>query len=122
MSALQVNPQLLLQAFAETAADLFPDLQPRKAWLKRLRNAALTGLDTEVTKVIANLQDWSTSGVSNESSSTQWLRELSALSIAELAQATLNALSADEAAGGTGNAAPGDVRFADFSTSPCILG
>lgn len=119
MAAIDSDPQLLLRAFIETARDLFTDPKP---WLKSLRNVALVGNVTEVQAVLSNLQDWGAAAVANEGSSTQWLRELSAITIAQLAQAALDVITADEAAGGTGNAAPGNLRFADFSTAPSTLG
>lgn len=119
MATLENDPQLLLRAFIETARDLFPDPKP---WLKQLRNLALVGNVTAVDQVLSNLQDWGASSVAQEGSSTAWMRELSTLVIAQLAQAALDVITADEAAGGTGNAAPGNLRFADFSTAPCTLG
>ncbi|MBL9115525.1 MAG: hypothetical protein JNJ83_11015 [Verrucomicrobiaceae bacterium] len=122
MAAIDTNPDLLLRAFVETARDLFPSPADPKPWLKQLRNAALTGSTTVIGDVLSNLQDWGASAVANAGSSTQWMRELSAVVVAQLAQAALDIIVADEDAGGVGLAAPGNVRFADFSTQPCVLG
>ena len=116
MAAIESNPQLLLRAFLETARDLFPDPKP---WLKQLRNQALTGSETEIDKVLSNLQDWGASNISNEGSATQWMRALTALQIAELCQASLDIIAAD---GDTPGSGPGDVTHGYFGRQPSRLG
>jgi len=95
---------------------LFPDPKP---WLKALRNQALTGNATGISEVLSNLQDWGASSIANEGASTQWMRELSALTVAQLAQAALDVIAAEQD-GGVGGA--GSIRHVDFSHQPCTLG
>lgn len=119
MAAIETNPDLLLRAFIETARDLFEDPKP---WLKSLRNQALTGNTVAIEGVLSNLQDWGATGVASESSSTQWLRELSAITIAQLAQAALDVIKSDDSAGGVDLGSQSDIRYSDFSGRPCVLG
>lgn len=117
MAAFHSNPELRLRAFIETARDLFPDPKP---WLKNLRNVALVGNVTAVNEALANLQDWGAAAVSNEGSSTQWMREFPAGTIAELAQAALDVINAD---GDTPGSAPSsDVSHGYFGGRLVRLG
>ena len=118
MPALASNPELLLRAFVETAKDLFPTPADPKPWLKALRNEALTGKTTRVDEVLSNLQDWGASNVAHQGSATNWMRELSAVVIAELCQAALDQLTAEAA----GLAGTGRTTFAAFDSQPSELG
>lgn len=117
MAALDSNPELLLRAFLETARDLFADPKP---WLKQLRNHALTGSTVQISEVLSNLQDWGASSIANEGASTQWLRSLSALQIAELSQAALDMIAAD--GDEAGSAPASHVSHGYFGSNPTLLG
>jgi hypothetical protein len=116
--ALTSNPELLLRAFVETAKDLFPTPADPRPWLRALRNEALTGKSTRVDEVLSNLQDWGASNVAHQGSATNWIRELSAVVVAELCQAALDQLTA-EAAGISGTAR---TTFGAFDSEPSTLG
>jgi hypothetical protein len=122
VAALDSNPELLLAAFLRMVRRLFTSSTDQIAWLGALQQQALIGSDTGVAAVLTNLQDYTSTGVSADNSSTQWLRELTAVVIAQICEAALQRIEADVAAGGVGKAPSGNVRGVDFGSGPCVMG
>jgi hypothetical protein len=122
VAALDTNPDLLLAAFLRMVRRLFTSPAEQIVWLAALQQQALIGSDTGVAAVLTNLQDYTSSSVSADNSSTQWLRELTAISIAQICEAALQRIEADIEAGGVGKAPSGDVRGVDFGSGPCVMG
>lgn len=120
MAALESNPGLLLAGFLRLARR---QADP-KAWLEAIQSAAFTGNGTNVNEVLDRMQDQFASGVGSEGANTQWLREMSCLLIAQLCEAALQTIEAEEAAEeqGVGAGGPGSVRHADFSGYQSVLG
>lgn len=112
MAALQSNPEILTSALLRLARSRTDG----KAWLIAIQADALT----------ASLGgDVFGSSVSKTDSSTAWMRELPANIIAQIAEVCIQRLEAAEAAeeeGITGALPPGNIRQADFSKHPAILG
>jgi hypothetical protein len=120
VSAIAPNPQLLVSAFLR----LVRDQADPQAWAKALLFAALTGNPDSVAETLEKLQDHHAAEVRSDGGSTAWIRGMSCLEIAQLCEAALQTLEAEEAADddGLSPAAPGSVRHADFSGHPCTLG
>lgn len=120
MPGLEHNPDLLLSAFLRLARKQDDPAE----WIESLQSAALTGNSSDVAVILDKMQDQFAGNVSTEGGSTAWLRELSCILIAQLCEAALQRLEAEEAAeeAGTGAAPLGSVRYPDFSKYPCILG
>lgn len=120
MAALINNPQLLLAAFVRMTRGLYTTAAEQIAWLAALQQQALIGSATGVADVLANLQDYSATGVANEGASTQWLREYSAGTIAQLCEAALQLIEADGDTPGSG--ASDNTQHSSFGAFPTRLG
>jgi hypothetical protein len=122
---IQANPDLLLAAFVDECREIGGSTPAALAFAKNLRRAALIGTSTAIADVLAHAQDYTSGSISAESSSTQWMREMTALALATLCQAAVERFQAEieaTAAGLTGNSPAGNISYADFSQSPSILG
>lgn len=119
MAALTANPDLVLSFFLRMVRSLFDTVPKQKAWLLALGQNALIGDSTAVNDVVSNLQDWGASGVSNEGSSTQWLRSMETAAIAALCESALQRIEAD---GDTAGSAPNGVTHPWFGAQPSRLG
>lgn len=99
---------------------LFATTAQQKAWLLELGQRALIGNTTGIADVLSNLQDWGASGVSNEGSSTQWLRSIDNATIASLCEAAIQSIEDD---GDTpGSAPPSNVTHGYFGGREVRLG
>lgn len=120
MAALDTNPELIFSAFLRLARK---QADPT-AWLEALQAAALTNSSSTVSVVLEKMQDSYAGSVSHAATATTWLRELSCIVIAQLCEAALQKLEAEDAAeeAGTLTVEHGAVRYPDFSKHPSILG
>ena len=112
----------MIKAFLRCVRGLFSASADQIKWLASLQQQALIGSDTGIANVLTNLQDYTSASVSAESSSTQWLRAMSALDVAQMCEAAIQTIEADVAAGGTGLAPGQNVRSVDFGSGPCVMG
>lgn len=122
MAAVDIDPQLLLSAFLRVVRRNFTTVTEQIDWLARLQQQALIGSSTGIESALATMQDHSSSAVTSDGTSTQWLREMSAPTIAALCEAALQRIEADDAAGGVGAAPSSSVQHSDFSRGLSILG
>ena len=106
VAAIQADPALLLAAFIDECRDIGGTSEGALAFAKSLRKAALIGTSAAVDDVFAHIQDFSSASVSQESSSTQWLRSMDALALASLCQAGIEYFKKEVAAGGEENMPP----------------
>ena len=122
---IQANPELLLAAFVDECREIGGSTPGALTFARNLRRAALIGTSTAIGDVLAHAQDFTSGSVSAESSSTQWMREMSALALATLCQAAIQQFTTETeatAAGLTGKSPSSNTSYADFSQSPSILG
>ena len=99
------------------------DMRSAQAFLlQRFQQYALIGDATAIADMLGNLQGHTASGISSEGASTQWLLEIPAHIAAQMCEAALQRIAADDAAGGDGMAPGGNVRGIDFSCRPCVMG
>lgn len=117
-----VDPAIFLSAFLRMVRRLHGTVAAQTAWLEGLQQQALIGTATTTGEQLANLQDFSASGVSAEGSSTQWLREMSAAEIAALCEIALQRIESDAANGGAGSTPGSNTRGIDFSGQSCVMG
>jgi hypothetical protein len=114
------DPNLLFSAFLRIARKQDEPID----WLEELQQAALIGTDTAVAAVIGKMQDPFAGSLSQEGSSSAFIREMSCSTIASMCEAALQVLEAEAAAedaGMTGSHASSS-RYSDFSGHECVLG
>lgn len=112
----------LLSAFVRVVRGSFATVTLQKGFLESLQTRALIGTTTGVAEVLDNLQDYQTVNLSNAQRSTQFLRGMSPAAVAELCEAAIQRIEADEAAGGVGKADTSGAVHSDFSTRYSQLG
>ena len=99
---------------------LFSTTTQQNNWLLALGQQALIGSTTGIADVLSHLQDWGASGVSNEGSSTQWLRSIDNATIASLCEAAIQVIEAD---GDTPGSSPSSyVSHGNFGNREVRLG
>jgi hypothetical protein len=94
MAAIDADPTLLLSAFLRMVRRLHGTVALQVAWLGALQQQALIGSASGIADCLANLQDFSASGVAAESSSkpTMPLEEMAWLPLAMCAASTSDAV------------------------------
>lgn len=112
--ALQDNPKLILSAFLRLARKQDGPV----AWVESLQASALTDDASSVSKTLDKLQDQYAKHVSSQDAgSTEWLRGMSCLQIAQLCEAALQILESEAAADEADlpTSIAGSIALGDFS-------